>query len=185
MNPTAKKMTSSKSVERVTPQWVVDWLAEFYGPFDLDPAATTENAKAERFYTEADDGLKQPWNCIRAFCNPPYGKDAGKWVAKAYDEVAQGRCGEAVLLLKSTTGTKWFQTYATKCTSLLFVKGRIPFEADDIPEGTPATFDSLIMSFGRHPLGQGVYELATWGLVDLKLPPTPLKNNTKLHEETK
>ena len=69
-----------------TPQWLVDKLAAEFGPFDLDPAASPDNAKAPRFCTEADDGLAQPWKG-RVFLNPPYGGAVGKWVAKARDEV--------------------------------------------------------------------------------------------------
>ncbi len=43
-----------------TPQWLFDELnAEFN--FTLDPSATPENAKCERFYTLADNGLIQNW----------------------------------------------------------------------------------------------------------------------------
>lgn len=51
---------SSASVEWETPQDVFDELnAEFH--FSLDAAATEENAKCERYYTKAEDGLKMPW----------------------------------------------------------------------------------------------------------------------------
>ena len=53
--------SSSASPEWPTPQWLVDQLAAEFGPFDLDPAATAENAKTLLFYTEDDDGLAQPW----------------------------------------------------------------------------------------------------------------------------
>ena len=38
--------TSSATPEWPTPQWLVDQLAAEFGPFDTDPAATSENAKA-------------------------------------------------------------------------------------------------------------------------------------------
>lgn len=51
---------SSASVEWSTPQEVFDKLnSEFH--FTLDVAATPENAKCERYYTKAEDGLKMPW----------------------------------------------------------------------------------------------------------------------------
>jgi len=42
-----------------TPQWLVDQLAAEFGPFDLDPAATAENAKAPAYITVDGDGLAQ------------------------------------------------------------------------------------------------------------------------------
>jgi hypothetical protein len=53
--------TSSAKDEQATPQWLVDKHAAEFGSFDLDVAATAENAKAPRYYTRADDGLSLPW----------------------------------------------------------------------------------------------------------------------------
>ena len=57
--------------------------------FDLDVCATPENAKCERYFTEAQDGLAQPWEG-RCWMNPPYGRTIGKWVQKAYESVNGG-----------------------------------------------------------------------------------------------
>jgi phage N-6-adenine-methyltransferase len=82
--------TSSATPEWPTPQWLVDQLAAEFGPFDLDPASTAANAKAPMFYTEADDGLSQPWKG-RVWLNPPYGRTIPQWMAKAAAEAASGR----------------------------------------------------------------------------------------------
>ena len=59
--------------------------------FVLDAAATDKTAKCKKYFTPADDGLVQSWNCGGAvFCNPPYGRQIGKWVAKAYHESVAG-----------------------------------------------------------------------------------------------
>ena len=51
-------MTTSATPEWGTPQWLFDQLdAEFR--FDLDPCSTDANAKCDRHFTEADDGLAQ------------------------------------------------------------------------------------------------------------------------------
>ena len=55
-----KALFSSESVEWSTPQDVFDKLNEEFH-FTLDAAATPENAKCERYYTKAEDGLKMPW----------------------------------------------------------------------------------------------------------------------------
>lgn len=53
-------MFSSKVMDWATPQAFFDLLdSEFH--FTLDPCANESNHKCARFFTEADDGLKQPW----------------------------------------------------------------------------------------------------------------------------
>lgn len=48
---------SRVTVEWETPQWLFDELSETYGGFTLDPCATRENAKCERFFPREQDGL--------------------------------------------------------------------------------------------------------------------------------
>ena len=51
---------SSASVEWGTPQDVFDELNnEFH--FNLDPCATKENAKCDKFFTKEENGLLQDW----------------------------------------------------------------------------------------------------------------------------
>ena len=77
-------MFSSKSDLWETPQDLFDRLDAEFG-FDLDACALPQNAKCERYYTPEQDGLFQPWDGV-VWCNPPYGRDIGKWVQKAYEE---------------------------------------------------------------------------------------------------
>lgn len=60
-----------------TPQKLFDELdAEFH--FTLDAAASDENHKCARYFTQNDDGLRQNWEGETVFCNPPYGnKETG------------------------------------------------------------------------------------------------------------
>lgn len=57
--------------------------------FELDVCATAENAKCKRFYTAADDGLSKAWHGM-CWMNPPYGREIGKWVKKAYESALGG-----------------------------------------------------------------------------------------------
>ena len=81
-------LLSSKKMDWCTPQDFFDELdGEFV--FALDAAATKKSAKCIRYFTPEDDGLKQPWDVppgYAVFCNPPYGRQIGEWVKKAYDE---------------------------------------------------------------------------------------------------
>jgi site-specific DNA-methyltransferase (adenine-specific) len=98
-------MFSSDSMEWETPQWLFDELdKEFH--FDLDPCSTHENAKCKLHYTKEEDGLLQDWTGHRVFCNPPYGREIGKWVKKAYES----KC-LTVMLIPARTDTKWFHQY--------------------------------------------------------------------------
>ena len=47
---------SNKTDDWYTPEDFFKKIEEEYGPFDLDPCASAENAKAPRFYTKDDDG---------------------------------------------------------------------------------------------------------------------------------
>ena len=55
-----KGMMSSATCEWATPQPLFDKLDAQYH-FTLDPCATAENAKCEKFFTAEDDGLPQKW----------------------------------------------------------------------------------------------------------------------------
>jgi phage N-6-adenine-methyltransferase len=50
--------------------------------FTLDACATPENAKCDRYFTPADDGLAQTWTG-RVWMNPPYGREIASWMQKA------------------------------------------------------------------------------------------------------
>lgn len=81
-------MFSSKTDLWETPQELFDGLdAEFH--FDLDVCALPDNAKCGKFYTPEIDGLSQPWHGT-CWCNPPYGREIGIWVRKAYLSSAAG-----------------------------------------------------------------------------------------------
>ena len=79
-------LLSSKNMCWCTPQDFFDKLNEEFG-FVLDPAATEKTAKCSLYYTPETDGLSQSWDRGGAvFCNPPYGREIGKWVQKAFEE---------------------------------------------------------------------------------------------------
>lgn len=120
-----KGVFSSKTDEWATPQYLFDQLdAEFH--FDLDPAATDENHKCERYFTKADDGLKKSWGGQRVFCNPPYGRQIGKWVEKGYRE-AQKPNTTVVMLLPARTDNGWFHDYILGKAEIRFIRGRVRF----------------------------------------------------------
>lgn len=97
--------------DRATPPEVFGPLQERFG-FTVDAAASPHNAKCPRFWTEADDGLAQPWAGERVWVNPPYSfPNLPAWVAKAWQEWQQdGRPGAIVMLLPANrTEQQWWQ----------------------------------------------------------------------------
>lgn len=73
--------------ERYTTRETIAWCMARAGveAFDLDVAACAESHHAPRYYTKRDDGLAQPWDAKRIWCNPPY-SDIAPWVEKADHE---------------------------------------------------------------------------------------------------
>ena len=131
---------SSKTNEWSTPQDVYDKLHEEFG-FGLDPCATKKNTKCFLYYTKEQDGLVQDWNNYTVFCNPPYGREIGKWVKKASEAMG----GVVVMLLPARTDTKYFHEYIykKKKVEIRFIKGRLKFGGCK----NSAPFPSMIVVF--------------------------------------
>jgi len=81
----------SESNEWETPQDLFEKLNEEFC-FTLDPCATKENAKCEKYYTKKENGLIQDWRDEVVFMNPPYGREISKWIEKAHYETIQEDC---------------------------------------------------------------------------------------------
>ena len=138
---------SSEKQDWCTPQQFFDELdAEFH--FVLDAAATHQNSKCKRCFTPEDDGLIQNWDVGGAvYCNPPYGKEIGLWVKKAYEEAQKGTT--IVMLIPARTDTKYFHEYIYHKAEIRFVKGRLKFtDENGTPKGT-APFPSMVVIYNR------------------------------------
>jgi len=112
------------SIEWETPQDFFDTLNEEFH-FELDVCATSENAKCEKFYSPLDNGLFKKWQGI-CWMNPPYSKDIGRWVAKAWESAQEGATIVALLQGRSVD-TKWFHAFVMKSSEIRFVKDRLHF----------------------------------------------------------
>lgn len=134
-----------------TPQPFFDALDAEFG-FDLDPCASPDNAKCERFFTEADDGLTQRWEGV-VFMNPPYGRQIGKWVAKAHDASRLG--ATVVCLIPARTDTTYWHDHVMEADEIRLVRGRLHFDnqrhQDDRASGKAsahnAPFPSAVVVF--------------------------------------
>lgn len=115
---------SSKTPEWYTPQEFFDRLNAEFG-FTLDPCCTHENAKCDRHFTREDDGLRQSWAAESVFMNPPYGREIGEWMRKAYESCYQNGA-TVVCLVPARTCTAWWHDYAMK-GEIRFIRGRLKF----------------------------------------------------------
>lgn len=138
-------LLSSKNMNWCTPQDFFDRLdAEFH--FVLDAAATEKSAKCAKFFTPETDGLAQSWDCGGAvFCNPPYGRQIGKWVQKAFKESAGGY--PIVLLIPARTDTTYFHDYIYGKAEIRFIRGRLHFTDDNGNAADPAPFPSMVVIY--------------------------------------
>jgi len=134
---------SSATPEWATPQDFFDAQNAIHN-FTLDPCCTHENAKCKKHYTQAENGLAQDWSGDRVWMNPPYGREIGIWMRKAYEESQRGAL--VVCLVPSRTDTAWWHDYAAKGT-VAFIRGGLKFLVADGSPGRPAT-KSVIE--GRH-----------------------------------
>lgn len=103
--------------EWLTPPHIIRAL----GRFDLDPCAPVVRPwpMADQHFTA--DGLNQEWKG-RVWCNPPYGRETGKWLA---------RCAEhrnAIALVFARTETRdWVDHVWGKAHAIMFLHGRLHF----------------------------------------------------------
>lgn len=131
---------SSKSNEWETPQDFFNILDKEF-MFDIDVCATKENSKCKRWYEIRDNGLSKSWNDHRVWCNPPYGREIGKWVKKASEATG----GVVVMLIPARTDTKYFHEYIYQKPNveIRFIKGRLKFGG----HSNSAPFPSMVVIF--------------------------------------
>lgn len=132
-------MFGSKTDQWSTPQDFFDKLNEEFR-FTLDVCADPDNAKCEQFYTKEQDGLSQPWTGV-CWCNPPYGRETGLWVRKAFFASVSG--ATVVMLLPARTDTRWFHEYIYSKAEIRFIKGRLKFGSSQ----NAAPFPSMVVVF--------------------------------------
>lgn len=131
MGLSAHQSAAMKNDEWLTPPEILGAL----GPFDLDPCAPIVRPwdTAARHYSVLDDGLAQPWQG-RIWCNPPFGREAVKWLRRMVEH------GNGIALIPARTETNMFYECvwgAADC--VLFIKGRPHFHYVD---GKRADFNS-------------------------------------------
>lgn len=112
-----------KNDEWLTPPEIVRAL----GSFDLDPCAPIIRPwdTARMHFTRLDDGLSKEW-VGRVWCNPPFGREAIKWLRKLSAH------GDGVALVPARTETAMFyECVWPTASAICFIKGRPHFHYVD------------------------------------------------------
>jgi len=128
---------------RRTPRWLFHALEQRFGAFSLDAFAEPHNALCTRFYTEQQDGTRQPWVDV-TFANPPF-----SLMAEALEHaVAETRHDVRSIVLAPVGCTQdWYHQLAIRGT-VYKLDLRISY---DMPSGRPtrgADRDTDIIGLG-------------------------------------
>lgn len=141
-SPTRRAMFSTAiRTDWRTPKDLFRSLNDEFG-FTCDVASSDQNHLCDSYFTEQNDAFKYDWDGV-CFCNPPYGRAIGRWVAKAASESERGTT--VVCLLPARTDTSWFHQYILPVADeIRFICGRLYF--DDGTKGR-APFPSMIVVY--------------------------------------
>ena len=94
--------------------------------FDLDACASEKNRKCKAYFSREINALKHSWTSFKSvFMNPPYGKDIGRWLRKAYMTSLHGTT--VVCLVPAKTDTIWWHNFCMK-GEVRFIRGRLKFQ---------------------------------------------------------
>lgn len=78
------------------------------------------------------------------FVNPPYGREIGNWVEKAF-RTNEEHGNLVVMLLPARTDTKWFHEYIYHKAEIRFIRGRLKFGNSK----NAAPFPSMVVIYNR------------------------------------
>ncbi|NOQ37604.1 N-6 DNA methylase [archaeon] len=146
---TAGREVISKNKEWGTPKKYVDAVREvFRADIALDPCSNKHSiTDADIEYTLPEkDGLKESWNYLNIYVNPPYGRDRerkttiGQWLercAQAHEEYGS----EVMALVPVATNTgHWKRSIYGRANAVCFLSDtRLRFleDGEDIGKGAP------------------------------------------------
>jgi len=121
-------MSSHQSARMKNDEWLTPpEIVRACGEFDLDPCAPVVRPwdTARHHFTVHDDGLAQPWHG-RVWCNPPFGREAIKWLRRMVEH------GNGIALIPARTETVMFyETVWGAADAVQFIQGRPHFHYVD------------------------------------------------------
>ena len=123
-----------------TPPYIIEALGLTY---DLDPCSPPGGIPwipALKVFTEADDGLLQPW-VGRVWLNPPYSAP-WPWVKRLRDH------GNGIALVPGDSSTAGWHESITTATAVCFLRHRVTFVRLGNDNVTSARFPSVLAAWG-------------------------------------
>lgn len=141
-----KVLVSSKKMDWETPQKFFNSLNKKF-KFDLDACASDDNHKLDNYITSEQTALNTSWCSGNVFCNPPYGRELGKFVKKAYEEHIKNKDRLIVLLIPARTDTSYYHDYIYGKATVKYLRGRLKFEVDGVSTDA-APFPSALIIYG-------------------------------------
>jgi site-specific DNA-methyltransferase (adenine-specific) len=142
------------SLHRGTQSWekarTCEWgtPADFYRALDEEFHFTTDACaspgKGMHDRVHSFGGLQVAWRGV-VWCNPPYGRELPRWIAKAAGHAERGEA-TVVMLVPSRTDTSWWHEVVMPRAEIRFVRGRLRFVAGS-GQVQPAPFPSAVLVF--------------------------------------
>lgn len=168
-------MTSSKTDEHYTPNWIWQGALEVFDVeiFDLDPCSNSHvdpHVPARQVFTIQDDGLAQQWSADTLWMNHPY-SESSAWIEKLCSEHESGRTKQAIALIKVDTSTQWFRRL--RMFPICFLHKRVVF----VNNNEAATFASALVYLGSD-LSRFAAVFSPHGDIWTWLKPTNLHSNS-------
>jgi len=130
-----------------TPNWLYEWLRNEF-KFEVDLAASEDNAKCDIFFTKEDSGLDEDWWMYGdyGFCNPPY-SDIKPWIIKSIEQQESGFT--TVMPIPTPNGEKYYADVFKHASEIIFITGRVAFVDSNGKERTGNTRGTCVVIFGR------------------------------------
>lgn len=106
-----------------TPSELVAWMESEYGDYDIDAAASKENAVCEKFYSKETNCLKRWWGSNKhIWLNPPY-SNITPFVKKAIEQMEHNN--QIDILLPCDTSTGWFYEAQQRAAEIIWITGEV------------------------------------------------------------
>lgn len=126
--------------------------------FDLDAAASAENSKCRRFFSESDSALTKSWvlHGDSIFCNPPF-ELIPEFLSKGIQAAKDGAI--VVFVVPARTGRNYWHELVYPFASVRFLKGHPQFEGAD----NPCHFDVAILIYSPDSIS-GKRDIKPWAI---------------------
>ncbi|MEG0209100.1 MULTISPECIES: phage N-6-adenine-methyltransferase [Gammaproteobacteria] len=125
---TGHRYNGSKTPDIVRDKWatdkgVIEYMEEQYGKYDLDAAASQENAVCEKYYDERINCLNRWWGSNKhVWLNPPY-SHPDPFVKKAIEQMEHNN--QIDILLPGDNSTAWFAEARKNAAEIIWIEGDI------------------------------------------------------------